>query len=185
MKLKSIMKSVIIFLTLFCIAACSKSQEEHLFTETNAAANDIESVTIEESALCDIYDFENEEDSSDRNVSLPFIMFSDRELSKDTTKTEGTLYFPDGNETTLKEYSVSCLYGKLDKVNGVKRDITDNSFTYTISGNMEEDIITIHVFGEDGYKAANYIYVKKVINEKGMPVFVLKKNSSGIGNAED
>lgn len=49
---------------------------------------------------------------------------------------------------------------------------------------MEEDLITIQVFGEDGYRATNYVYVIKVINEKGVPVFILKNNSTGIGNTE-
>lgn len=184
--MKLIIKFIVIFLTFLCIVSCSKRQKENLLTVTSESANDIESEKFEGSILCDTSEVksEAEEDLSDSNVSFPIIMFSNRELSAETTTTEGTLYLLEEKETTLEEYSVSCLYGKLDKTKGVKRDIDDNTFTYTISSNMEEDIITIQVYGKDGYKATNYVHVVKVINEKGMPVFLLKKNSMGIGNED-
>lgn len=123
---------VVIFLTFLCMVSCSKSQEENLLSVTSKFANDMESEKFAESSLCDTYEFESETeaDLSDSNVSLPFIMFSNRELTAETTTTEGTLHLPDGEKTILKEYSVSCLHGELDKVKGVKRDITENTFTY-------------------------------------------------------
>lgn len=177
MKLKFLIKFALIFFTFLCIVSCSKSQEESLLPVTSEFANDTDWEKFEESRLCDTYESESETEPvlSGSNVTLPSIIFSNRELSSETTTTEGTLYLPEGEVSTLKEYSVSCLYGKLDKVKGVKRDINDNKFTYVISSSMEEDLITIQVFGESGYKATNYVYVKKALNEKGMSVFILQK----------
>lgn len=42
---------------------------------------------------------------------------------------------------------------------------------------MEEDLITIVVFGEGGYSAITCFEVKKVLNEKGMSVFAIQRST--------
>lgn len=179
MKRKAVINSIIIFLTFLCMVSCSKSQDESSLTSTSRFERDTDTEQIDERTLDDTFEPESEKELelSDRNVVLPYIMFSNSELSAEITTTDGTLYLSDGEDSTLTEYSVSCLYGYLDKEKGVRRDLADNTFTYTISTNMEEDLITIKVFGEDGYGSTTYFYVKKAFNEKGIPIFKVKKTN--------
>jgi len=150
---------VLVFLTFSFIISCSRSQEESSFSETSESVSETEP-----------------EDLPVSNVKLPVIMFSNHELSfEELATTEVTVHLLDGEESILREYSVSCIYGYLDEAKEVRKDIADNKFTYSISSDMEEDLITVTIFGEGGYSASSYIEVKKVLNEKGMSVFVIRR----------
>lgn len=182
MKLNYKIKSVVIFLSFLFIVSCSKNQEERLLSETSECIRDTGLKNVEESSSHNTNEFisETAPDLSIRKVNLPLIAFSNHELSAETTTTEVTLHLRDGEKSILEEYSVSCLYGYLDKAKDIRKDITDNKFTYSISSDMEGDIITIQILGEGGYTAINYIEVKKVLNENGIPIFVMKKNKIDI-----
>ena len=121
------------------------------------------------------------EDTSANSECYPIITFSKNELSfsgksTSTPVTEGTICFFDEDcaDTDIKEYSVSCIYGLIDKGIETRKNIVDNKFTYSITPNMELDIITIQFFRKSGYTSTFYINVTRQLNSKGEYIYVIQ-----------
>lgn len=116
---------VLIFSTFSFIISCSKSQEESSFTGTTEFVSETVPGNLEDSSFSETGEPAGEtepEDSFTGNAALPFIIFGNRELSFTGTSTaEGTVHLLNWEESNLREYSVSCLFGYIDRAKGVKK----------------------------------------------------------------